>query len=889
MTNDIEIIFTDSRAFKKLRDDVTRQAVHDFVIQQTFYKNPKLCLANLCSCVADMSISNISVTMLIAHRSSWSVPGYRKMFLSFLEFACEQGYIKAPRVNRLTDFKHVLSQLSASEQATFYLLNDDDEHYSKFQESSLFENLTDDYSIPTYSAVPDVTDDQISLSMTRYFDNVKFSSTLPTTRKAAVLSRAKKLCSTIFHSADSITIDQFVKGFQMAAKGKAASSSRSVLMEALFGMLLQFNEDGLITDRHLKALVLSRETYDTVSLQTVKEILQSEHPEYWCVVSAFSNSKVFRTMKYINCASKEIREAVHSFLNTRVDKGDHITSFCEHFDDSLQGLEVNGLADLGFTSFTNQVDYFQSYASKQRKTTRAAVVVSFYLYLAQHANEKLFEKEGVPTSLLTRPSFANELKDGFKVILYNLIEDVPEADKWLLCYKKYDRDTVIRVFKLDFTRINDPVYRIWYKHYVWKDKVMMYTKAHPISILAWAFNYLAKIKSGKIRTIFPVSQNHEVITVTDASAYRNHVLASFDNNRTRSGYIYNLRNVLRHVSANKLGEIDNGVFYALTHTLDQSYDNTHPISNNELSKIATVFKRRAEEDPVADVFMSIFYLALETEFRGSQIVDLNKDCLHETAKKGEFEVVSETKTSADEVVEQPISSYVERGIRHVIAVTESFREASTNTWLLNKLFVIPGPKKGTYVKVSQNRFNVFFQDCCKEAGVPAYTLSNLRDTHMTKAEEYRIRHNLSDLEQGVLTGHKTTTVDDRNYVRLEIREMLEAVHGVTISNVKLDGTIITNDNPDICTTENEVADGCGFCKSDTCGMMMNLDCPMCNDFVTTISRLPYFEEQVRILDKKIEAATVPHDKEDLVVIKVLMLRYIEEILNLKERIENAEK
>ena len=125
-------------------------------------------------------------------------------------------------------------------------------------------------------------------------------------------------------------------------------------------------------------------------------------------------------MKYINCASKEIRDAVHSFLNTRVDTGDHITSFCEHFDDSLQGLEVNGLVDLGFTSFTNQVDYFQSYASKQRKTTRAAVVVSFYLYLAQHANEKLFEKEGVPTSLLTRPSFANELKDGFKVILYNL-------------------------------------------------------------------------------------------------------------------------------------------------------------------------------------------------------------------------------------------------------------------------------------------------------------------------------------------------------------------------------------------------------------------------------------------------------------------------------------
>ena len=71
--------------------------------------------------------------------------------------------------------------------------------------------------------------------------------------------------------------------------------------------------------------------------------------------------------------------------------------------------------------------------------------------------------------------------------------------------------------------------------------------------------------------------------------------------------------------------------------------------------------------------------------------------------------------------------------------------------------------------------------------------------------------------------------------------------------------------------------------------MINLDCPLCKNFVTTISRLPYFEEQVRILDKKIEVATVPHDKEDLVNIKRLMLRYIEEILKKKEVVENANK
>ena len=68
---------------------------------------------------------------------------------------------------------------------------------------------------------------------------------------------------------------------------------------------------------------------------------------------------------------------------------------------------------------------------------------------------------------------------------------------------------------------------------------------------------------------------------------------------------------------------------------------------------------------------------------------------------------------------------------------------------------------------------------------------------------------------------------------------------------------------------------------------MNLDCPICKDFATTIDRLPYFEEQVRLLDQKIMAASIPHDKEDLVNIKRLFLRYIEEILKKKEAIENA--
>lgn len=63
---------------------------------------------------------------------------------------------------------------------------------------------------------------------------------------------------------------------------------------------------------------------------------------------------------------------------------------------------------------------------------------------------------------------------------------------------------------------------------------------------------------------------------------------------------------------------------------------------------------------------------------------------------------------------------------------------------------------------------------------------------------------------------------------------------------------------------------------------------MCENFVTTIDRLPYFEEQVKILDKKIKNTTVLHDKEDLINIKRLNLNFIYEILKLKSQLEGCD-
>lgn len=57
---------------------------------------------------------------------------------------------------------------------------------------------------------------------------------------------------------------------------------------------------------------------------------------------------------------------------------------------------------------------------------------------------------------------------------------------------------------------------------------------------------------------------------------------------------------------------------------------------------------------------------------------------------------------------------------------------------------------------------------------------------------------------------------------------------------------------------------------------------MCESFVTMVNRLPYFTEWIKQIDKQIEDADIPHDKESYVNIKRLILGYMERLVELRQ-------
>ena len=883
-----DINFDNCKHFQDLADNATKEAVKKFILNECPWKDKMLYLYVLTRGFPPISITELTAKDFLDMESYWCNPQTKGPVINFIVYSLANGYNNDPILMRLIEHKECLLNMIQHIENLKFLLTDC--NYECYKSSPLYEQKNESSFFATYTFKLNSTEyipkDYLTI-INDYIEDIKFNKPICTQTKYKHLTSINNICDFLFNKKNNTIDRESVLGCLKHFKTNL-SSSNAQKSQAFLDMLILLLNNNLIHDEHIKKLVeicTNRETHPSYDM--IMKILDLTHPEYWVCYRNKTNQGLFTI--YINHHSSEIRKIIEDFILYAYNsvRYQSLSIFCELFEDSLENINIEQPSDFNYTSFVQQINYFaKKYNLTDGHRNPIAFIVAFYLYLANNINSNIFEQEGYPTALLYRPHIGIEVLQGYKVIFYNQLENVPKYDKWLICYKKYEQNDFYDIKAVNFTAYNSEIYKYWIKHYVWKSGVQIETKINQSRLLEDGLNALYDIKKGKLFTLFTNPGKEDTITCGDAAFLKNYYSNKFSNRRSYSNSIVSLRTLLHHVSENKLGIIEPNFFYFFTASRKEDESNSCPIPNEELSQLSLLIKEKSQEDIRCDIYSSIFFLALETEFRSSQILSLKRDCLHETSKKGEYVIISETKTSANELVEQPISSYVEREIRHVLQITEEYRSKCSDKRLMNRLFITPSNKKGIITPVSASEFKRFLKKCCSELSLPPYTFENLRDTHMTKAEEYKIRNQLSDMEQTVLTGHKSIETDDKYYVKLNIREMLETLHGVIIGEVNLDGKIYDALDDNIANNENEVSNGCGWCSSNSCDMMLSLDCIMCKNFVTTISRLPYFEDQVKYLDRKIEASTLSHDKEDYMNIKRLTLKYIEEILIKKEAVFN---
>lgn len=286
-------------------------------------------------------------------------------------------------------------------------------------------------------------------------------------------------------------------------------------------------------------------------------------------------------------------------------------------------------------------------------------------------------------------------------------------------------------------------------------------------------NFIDDIKTGKQKTIFSKPNAEIDISPDEVNAYNNYIFSKYKNNRTISGKIYIPRGFLKYVKKAEIYDINNACFYYLENTLKRNYNDSNPLSDNELTLLSEHMRKKADESRLNKMFLFIFYLALEIEFRPSQILALQVDCVKEiNAKDNEFVIVSKTKTSNGDFVKQPITSYTKRHIDALISLTQEIRSECPYDDLKPYLFLNKNEFNNRYNIIRQGTFNIYMKNCCAECGINEYTISNLRDTHATRGAEFIKDKGLSEIELNVLTGHKNAKTDERHYIKINRKKCL---------------------------------------------------------------------------------------------------------------------
>ncbi len=587
---------------------------------------------------------------------------------------------------------------------------------------------------------------------------------------------------------------------------------------------------------------------------------------------------------YLDSGNPYIQELMLDFLtNQKYYESDHIFSFL--FE--TQGICPNDIEDINYEMFCCQIKLINEHDNPNKYLYQ---IIAFFRFIYTNYNSKLFsETAEFDARLLFRNGLARDIIDGYRIVPYNPLESYPGHNRWIISFylynEQYSKNRTL-TGKLDFTKVKSEKYRNYLKEYLWSYPCPWKTKLESGRRLMYFLNYVSDLKTGEIPTIFTNKTDDETFSVSEMAAFRQHILWKYPNIKTQGHYFGVTSNFLKYLQYLGVTDFEKGVLEHMKGRLDSTTDK-EPIPDEELKKIATVMSKYAENNIKASLYYSIFYLALETEFRISQLVNMEVDCVQETLKKSQYVITSRTKSSCGEYKEQAITLYTKKHLDEIITLTEPFRANCPDKKMKRLLFLEPcNEKYKLFRPLSTENFNKHFKRCCREAGTKAYTYSNLRDTHMTKAEEFIIRNGLSDMYLRVLTDHKNAETTRRYYANIELTEMLEAVHGIIIGDITLEGTIIAETDISFPETET-VSNKCGYCRNSFCTTQTYLDCIMCCNFITTPDRIPYFQEQIKMLDYKIKETTLLHDKEDLVTIKRLFTAYIREMLLVKGDTQNA--
>lgn len=558
--------------------------------------------------------------------------------------------------------------------------------------------------------------------------------------------------------------------------------------------------------------------------------------------------------------------------------------------------KMNSFKDVNDSVFWKQIEFYKKMFCNDEKNKDYAIsgICHFYRWLiTQYPEYDFFEKSNTLTNELIQSNalFINIKKNAY-FTTYGLVEDI--EDKPIICYilknfnSYFTSINKISHIVIDSSRVENSYYRTVFNKYIQSSISIAVSQSYLLHYVLNALHFLESMKSEKG---YP-NKDIQYLNTQEAILIRNFVEkdAKKLNLTTLNNSIGAIRRFMKWCESNDYLHFDNTFFDYLSQFEEPNKFHGKAIPDKDIKKISNTFIKLCKEDENNLIYYAIFIILLETEFRPSQVCSLTTSSLQPTLKKDQFYLYSNTKTTNGKKVQQPICLATKSILSKVIELTEPLRNEAVQESAKDLIFLYK-KYNGAINPINVAHFTNVFKKVCLDAKVKEYNTRYLRDTHMTKAFEYILKTGKSDLEMGLLSKHSVIDTTKNHYIEIELTKMLESIYQVTLGerDVTQRKQIVKELPDNLSSAETEVESGCGHCNANCCNMIGNTPCLMCKHFVTTPSHKPYFVKMISNCDKLLSQTKIPHEKEDLTLIKTLYTSWLRELCIVEEEKENDRK
>lgn len=565
------------------------------------------------------------------------------------------------------------------------------------------------------------------------------------------------------------------------------------------------------------------------------------------LISAFYNDRMPTTF------SKDVPKDLAEYLYDN-----NITDIAEQISDRL----IEGFFEINIDKFNNN-----NYINARKFFIWVLNSISPYGYTAKCSLYRIH--------VLDHENFRPVFIKGGRPVLYNIFDEMPKHDIWMFIpngenFSTFNTENVVM---LDFTLLVNEQLRKCLKKYMWYG-------TGTINRRVSVFHTIIKI----VNKLLP-DKNHECTRIDSAfcASIKTLIKSEYANPQTASTIICRFSTFFSFIEIRGLLPVDKHCFLYLSSNHTERDHLTEGVPPEDIKRIAEELDRRKYSSLRDMAMYTVFHLNLNTEFRISQIMGLDIDCVKESMKKGEYYIYSGTKVSGGTPIEQPCAKIVKRIIDEYLEYTADLREKCENPNMKLKIFITQDAHSGIFYQFDRNDYQKALSNICKNIGIRVYRSRNIRTTYITNAKEYVMKNGISDATLLAISNHKSMDTVNSHYIEEKIRDSLQATYNVIIGDIDIKG-IVAQDKDTITTTRGaSVENECGYCQNEECDSTGPLPCLLCRHFATTVDRIPYFKSCIEMLDEKIANARCPHDVEDAINIKRLYVRYLEALINLKEK------